>query len=166
MRTIPIPVTVQGANSPSPSPPPNVYDSSDDLGERMKKYDEWIHTAQVKRLLYCGKKITDPSTKACRNMNNFSSAAAIVVALTSPTINVLALTSESKARPILHGLARELAPTDGSYQNTLRQATTRDLIPWLGNSLRLFISLPFHPDSCRPAPYHPQFDVCSQQSHR
>ena len=76
--------------------------------------------------------ITDPSTKACRNMNNYSSAAAIVVALTSPVITSLPLTCESKARPILHALARDLAPADGAYQSMLQQATTKDLIPWLG----------------------------------
>jgi hypothetical protein len=65
-------------------------------------------------------------------MNNFSSAAAIVIALTSPVITSLTLTCESKAKPILHALARDLAPADGTYENMLQQATTKDLIPWLG----------------------------------
>jgi len=65
-------------------------------------------------------------------MNNISSAAAIVIALTSPVITSLTLTCESKAKPILHALARDLAPADGAYQNMLQQATTKDLIPWLG----------------------------------
>jgi hypothetical protein len=95
-------------------------------------YDEWVLAAQVKCLIYFGMTITDPSTKACRAMNNFSSAAAIVIALTSSEITSLALTCESKVRPILHGLARELSPTDDVYQNTLQQMTTKELIPWLG----------------------------------
>jgi len=89
---------------------------SDDLGERMKKYDEWILAAQ-----------------ACRANYNFSSAAAIVIALTSSEVASLAMTCESKVRSILHGLARELSPTDDVYQNTLQQTTTttKELIPWL-----------------------------------
>jgi hypothetical protein len=45
-----IPVTVLNAKlSPlTPLPPCGFHDSSDELGERMKKYEEWIHTAQVK----------------------------------------------------------------------------------------------------------------------
>ena len=87
--------------------------------------------------------ITDPSTKACRNVNNISSAAAIVIALTSSAVTSLPLTCESKAKPILHALARDLAPADGAYQNMLQHATTKDLIPWLGMDylLRFFISL-------------------------
>jgi hypothetical protein len=65
-------------------------------------------------------------------MNNFSSTAAIVIALTSPMITALALTRQSKAKPILHALARELTPKDGVYENTLQQAMTNDLVPWLG----------------------------------
>jgi len=64
-------------------------------------------------------------------MKNFSSTAAIVAALQSEIITVLALTCESKANPILCGLARELMPVDGAYNNTLRQAMTNSLIPWL-----------------------------------
>jgi hypothetical protein len=65
-------------------------------------------------------------------MNNFSSTAAIVSALTSSAITGLVLTCESKANPILHGLAREVTSVDGVYRNTLQQMTTKDLIPWLG----------------------------------
>jgi hypothetical protein len=72
-------------------------------------------------------------------MNNFSSTAAIVIALMSPTITALALTCESRAKQVLHALARELMPTDGMYKRTLQQAMPNDLIPWLGmiDSLRL-----------------------------
>lgn len=73
-------------------------------------------------------------------MKNFSSTAAIVAALQSEIITVLALTCESKANPILYGLARELMPTDGAYNNTLRQAMTNNLIPWLGIVVRLRLS--------------------------
>lgn len=65
-------------------------------------------------------------------MNNFSSTAAIVAALQSEIVTVLALTCESKANPILQALARELVTADGVYNDTLRQAKTKDLIPWLG----------------------------------
>jgi RasGEF domain len=142
---IPISGTVQLVK---PSPPRIIYDSSDDLGERMKTYDEWIHTAQVKRLIHSGMTITDPCTKACESMNNFSSAAAIVIALTSSVLTSLALTCESKAKPILHALARELSPTDDVYQNTLQQATTKELIPWLGIVGPLCLSNHLTRDSC------------------
>jgi len=56
----------------------------------------------------------------------------------SPLVKALALTCESKARPDLYALAKELTPTDGAYQNTLQKVATKDLIPWLGtlDSLR------------------------------
>jgi len=73
-------------------------------------------------------------------MKNFSSTAAIVAALQSEIITVLALTCESKANPILYGLARELMPADGAYNNTLRQAMTNNLIPWLGMVVPLRLS--------------------------
>ncbi len=50
----------------------------------------------------------------------------------SPLVKALALTCESKARPDLYALAKELTPTDGAYQNTLQKVATKDLIPWLG----------------------------------
>ncbi|KAI0246836.1 hypothetical protein BJV78DRAFT_1251243 [Lactifluus subvellereus] len=50
------------------------------LDERMKACEEWVHTVQT-----------------CCNLNNFSSASAIVVALTSPMIKWLVLTCETKA---------------------------------------------------------------------
>ena len=50
----------------------------------------------------------------------------------SPLVKALALTCESKAKPDLHALAKELTPTDGLYQDTLQKVATRDLIPWLG----------------------------------
>ena len=50
----------------------------------------------------------------------------------SPLVKALALTCESKAKPDLYALAKELTPTDGAYQNTLQSVATRDLIPWLG----------------------------------
>ena len=75
-------------------------------------------------------------------MNNFSSTSAIVLALTSPLVKALALTCDSKAKLDLHALAKELTPTDGVYQDTLRKVATRDLIPWLGTLDRLrFIHL-------------------------
>jgi len=73
-------------------------------------------------------------------MKNFSSTAAIVAALQSEIITVLALTCESRANPILYALARELMPADGVYNNTLRQAMTKDLIPWLGMVVPLRLS--------------------------
>ena len=65
-------------------------------------------------------------------LNNFSSTSAIVLALISPLVEALVLTCESKAKPDLYALAKELTPTDGAYQNTLQNLATRDLIPWLG----------------------------------
>src|SRR6266566_693401 len=50
----------------------------------------------------------------------------------SPLVKALALTCESKAKPDLYELAKELTPTDGVYQNSLQKVTTRDVIPWLG----------------------------------
>ena len=50
----------------------------------------------------------------------------------SPLVTALALTCESKAKPDLYALAKELTPTDGAYQDTLQKAATRDLIPCLG----------------------------------
>ncbi|KAI0295804.1 hypothetical protein BC826DRAFT_272338 [Russula brevipes] len=87
---------------------------SSHLHDRMRVYEEWIYTAQ-----------------ACRGLNNFSSASAIVIALKSPIITALVLTCESRAEHILHGLARDLMPTDGMYQNSLQQTATKDLVPWL-----------------------------------
>ena len=60
----------------------------------------------------------------------------------SPLVTALTLTCESKAKPDLYALAQELTPTDGAYQNTLQNVTTRDLIPWLGTIVTLrFIRL-------------------------
>ena len=50
----------------------------------------------------------------------------------SPLVKALALTCESKAKPDLHALAKELTPKDGVYRDTLQKVATRDLIPWLG----------------------------------
>ena len=50
----------------------------------------------------------------------------------SPLVTALALTSESKAKPDLYALAKELTPTDGVYQNALQKVATREVIPWLG----------------------------------
>jgi hypothetical protein len=60
----------------------------------------------------------------------------------SPLVKALALTCESKARPDLYALAKELTPTNDAYQDMLQNVATKDLIPWLGtiNTLR-FISL-------------------------
>jgi len=69
--------------------------------------------------------------KACRALNDFSSTSAIVVALMSQIVTVLALTCESKAKQVLYALAKELTPTDGVYQSTLKSVATNDLIPWL-----------------------------------
>ncbi len=65
-------------------------------------------------------------------MNNFSSTSAIVLALMSPLVTALALTCESKAKPVLYELAKELTPTDGVYQDTLQDVGNKDLVPWLG----------------------------------
>ena len=96
----------------------------------MKKYEFWIYTAQVGTFIL-GTKQADSYHKACRKLNNFSSTAAIVTALISPTINELTLTCDNKpARQVLHGLATEL--TDDSYRNVIQRAGTKQLIPWLG----------------------------------
>jgi hypothetical protein len=55
----------------------------------------------------------------------------------SPLVKALTLTCESKAQGDLYALAKELTPTDGVYQDTLRKVATRDLIPWLGTFDRL-----------------------------
>jgi len=65
-------------------------------------------------------------------LNNFSSTSAIVLALMSPLVTALALTCESKAKPVLYELAKELTPTDGVYQDTLQDVGNKDLVPWLG----------------------------------
>jgi hypothetical protein len=65
-------------------------------------------------------------------LNNFSSTSAIVLALMSPLVTALALTCESKAKPVLYALAKELTPTDGVYHDTLQDVATKDLVPWLG----------------------------------
>jgi hypothetical protein len=60
----------------------------------------------------------------------------------SPLVAALALTCESKAKPHLYTLAKELTPTDGVYESTLEKVATRDLIPWLGTIDKLrFICL-------------------------
>ncbi|KAI0295807.1 hypothetical protein BC826DRAFT_1007721 [Russula brevipes] len=86
----------------------------DHLGERMTRYEEWINIAQL-----------------CGTMNNFSSASAIVTALMSPMVTKLVLTCESKAKKILHKLDKDLTPTNGAYYNTLHQAESKEVIPWL-----------------------------------
>jgi serine/threonine protein kinase len=96
---------------------------SDFLEERMKMYEEWVYTAE-----------------ACRGLNNFSSTSAIVIALMSPIVTALVLTCESRAKQVLYGLAKDLTPTDGVYQNTLQKAGTKDLIPWLDPHLSTFNS--------------------------
>jgi len=65
-------------------------------------------------------------------MNNFSPASAIVTALMSPKVAMLFLACESQAMQIIHMLNRDPAPTSGAYYETLRQAGTKELIPWLG----------------------------------
>ena len=50
----------------------------------------------------------------------------------SPLVTGLVLTSESKAKPDLHALAKELTPTDSVYQNALQKVVTRKVIPCLG----------------------------------
>jgi hypothetical protein len=67
-------------------------------------------------------------------LNNFSSTSAIVLALMSPLVTALALTCESKAKPDLYTLEKELTPTDGAYQNTLQKVAARGVIPWLGTT--------------------------------
>ncbi|KAH9001757.1 hypothetical protein EDB92DRAFT_1812453 [Lactarius akahatsu] len=105
----------------------------DFVDERMKKYEFWVSTAQ-----------------ACRKLNNFSSTSAIVTALLSPTITSLALTCESRAtKQVLHGLAKELTPTDGSYRNVIRSSATMELIPWLSTIGPYFITTISH-DSIDP----------------
>jgi len=120
---------------------------SDFLEERMEMYEEWIYTA-----------------KACRALNNFSSASAIVLALMSPLVKALALTCESKAKPDLHALAKELTPTDGVYQNTLQKVATRDLIPWLDLHLSALNSSFAHSNPIVEVDGHPliDFKYCSE----
>jgi hypothetical protein len=62
----------------------------------------------------------------------------------SPIVTDLALTCESEAKQVLDVLTKDLTPADGVYQNTLENASTKDLIPWLGkvDSLRFFVLLP------------------------
>ena len=49
----------------------------------------------------------------------------------SPLVTALTLTCESKAKPDLYALAKELTP-NGAYEDALQNVATRDLIPWLG----------------------------------
>src|SRR5216683_6648648 len=65
-------------------------------------------------------------------MNNFSSASAIVTALMSPMVMNLILMCESKAKPVVHMLDRDLTSTNGAYYETLCQVETKELISWLG----------------------------------
>ncbi|KAI0255388.1 ras guanine nucleotide exchange factor domain-containing protein [Lactifluus subvellereus] len=111
----------------------------DYLDERMKAYEEWIHTAQT-----------------CRNLNNFSSASAIVVALTSQTIRGLVLTCESKAVRVLQTLCRDLAI--GTYQTMLDQVGTTDLIPWLDPHLSSLNVTFAHPNPIVAVDEHPLID--------
>ena len=75
-------------------------------------------------------------------MNNFSSASAIVTALMSPKVAMLVLVcnSESKVAQIINTLNRDLTTESGAYYDTLRQAGTKELIPWLGMVLSLHMS--------------------------
>jgi hypothetical protein len=70
----------------------------------------------------------------------------------SPMITALALTCESEAKEVLYALAKDLAPTDRTYQRTLEKVTTKHLIPWLGtvDSLRFFVLLPAYPTCADP----------------
>ncbi len=68
----------------------------------------------------------------CKGLNDFSSASAIVSALMSPKIAILVLPCEKQAVQIIHTLNRDLASSSGAYYDTLRQAKTKKLIPWLG----------------------------------
>jgi len=115
-------------------------------GERKKKYEEWIEVA-----------------KECRNLNNFSSMSAIVVALTSPTITTLPLTSKSQAKPILHALEREIELTNGAYQNALARAQTKALIPWLDPHLTSLNSIFVRSDLIVQSDQHAliQFKQCT-----
>ena len=65
-------------------------------------------------------------------MNNFASASAIVTALMSPKVAMIVLACDSRAAQIIHKLNRDLAPESGAYYETLRQAGTKELTPWLG----------------------------------
>jgi hypothetical protein len=65
-------------------------------------------------------------------MNNFSAASAIVAALMSPKVATLILGCEDQTIQIVHTLNRDLSPASGAYYDTLRQAGTKELIPWLG----------------------------------
>jgi hypothetical protein len=40
-----------------------VYDSSGDLGERKKTYEEWIHTAKVTAFIFSDMTITERGTR-------------------------------------------------------------------------------------------------------
>jgi hypothetical protein len=88
----------------------------------------------------------------------------------SPLVKALVLTCESKAKPDLYALAKQLTPTDGAYQITLQKVETRDIIPWLGTIIALrFIRLytDLNPTcACRPPPFYSQLEFCPIQCHR
>ena len=91
-------------------------------------------------------------------MNNFASASAIVTALMSPKVAMIVLACDSRAAQIIHKLNRDLAPESGAYYDTLRQAGTKELTPWLGAVGPLRISY-YHltlsqTPSCPPSTQH------------
>ncbi|KAI0295809.1 hypothetical protein BC826DRAFT_1007733 [Russula brevipes] len=119
----------------------SVYDRSSYLEERMKMYEEWVYISQV-----------------CLDMNDFSSTAAIVAALMSPMVSKLVLTCESKAKKRLLKLDRDLTPTNGAYQDTLNQAETNNLIPWLDPHLSILKSTFAHFNPIVEVDGHPLID--------
>ena len=66
---------------------------------------------------------------------------------------MLPLTCESNAMQVLYALAKELRPTNGVYQSTLKTVATNNLIPWLGTNyfLPFFVLLRLR-SSLRPSP--------------
>ncbi|KAI0303378.1 hypothetical protein B0F90DRAFT_1816199 [Multifurca ochricompacta] len=121
--------------------------TSDYLDERMKMYEHWILTAQ-----------------ACRKMNNFSSTSAITTALLSPAVTGLVLTCESKAGRVLRTLTEDLDLENGAYQNSLRQAGTKELIPWLDPHLSALDSTFVRSNLIMEVDGHPLIDFkhCSE----
>jgi len=73
-------------------------------------------------------------------------------------ITALAMTCKSKANEVLYGLAKDLTPADGVYQNTLEKVATKDLIPWLDPHLSALNSSFTHSNSIVEVDEHPLID--------
>jgi hypothetical protein len=112
----------------------------------------------IRRRLYISSLLgilrADLRYKACRGMNNFSSAYLIVTTLLSRKVAMLILACEAKATEILQTLDTELTPP--TYFEALHQAGMTGIIPSLG-----MVSFYVCPTSShlfrRPPPFHSQF---------